>query len=202
MKKLSTFRFFQAQYPTVKTLFIPRGYAREHIPENLVGKRGGTAKVWVNFCFSAVLFRGLPLELSFCCWGKRRSPWRHLAKKMCIFITRRITLTSSRLHLRRIFPWAAQGEMFINSGNVNNRKENKLFLKKRLCSKLTAKRLAERDNRERISEDWIRKILEGGVGKGKMLKQWFLFIYYSTPTHIPFILFYNILFILSWKVVN
>lgn len=44
-KILSTFRFFQAQYPTVKTLFIPRGYAREHIPENLVGKRGGTAKV-------------------------------------------------------------------------------------------------------------------------------------------------------------
>lgn len=53
--------------------------------------------------------------------------------------------------------------MFINSGNVNNRKENKLFLKKRLYSKLTGKRLAERDNRARKSEDWIRNIPASGV---------------------------------------
>ena len=74
--------------------------------------------------------------------------------------------------------------MFINSGNVNNRKENKLFLKKRFCSKLTGKRLAERDNRARKSEDWIRKIFESGIGEGENAITVILIYLLSSPTCI------------------
>ena len=163
MKKIKHFLNFSGTISrskfqnSAKTLLAPQVYPKEHTPESLVGKRGGTAKVWSELLLLCCSISGSPTRTQLLLLGERRSPWRHLAKKMCIFITRRITLTSSRLHLR-IFPWAEQGEMFINSGNVNNRKENKLFLKKRFCSKLTGKRLAERDNRARKSEYWIQKI--------------------------------------------